>query len=339
MIKLLVPLLVVVSLSSQPATPREKNVGIYYQPKPHDAEGLKRLIEGNPGGRQAFNLVLAPVVRADEGDRSVWRDYLQAIADHGQGRLRAVLDLHVLANEKWTSGSRLETLLNEILESPLSEHIAGWYVCDEPFARSRPDKDNPVDIARVADVVEILRRVLDQQESDQLVFVEYGSVFPLLKKGGDLINGGWNDGTIDPQEKAPFFYDGEWVTQGHDRPIRRRYGAFDEDVSMMNWWSSAELLERWMMRISQEIPLDQLMLVTGYDTTDRTPDLNAAWVDRMQTMIDLGERVGLAGYWFWAWQDIETGGRTYKGLSGWWENGDADDPHPLRYAALIESIP
>jgi hypothetical protein len=317
-----------------------REVGTYYHPGPKKKDEIRLLVEGDPGGKPAFTHTLAPIIRTEGGRyRQVWREYLESAAKSAKGRLKCVMDVHVMATPYWLENDRLFDLLGEIVKSPRGKLVAGWYICDEPFGRSHPNKKNSVDLAPIWEVVRVIRRFGEKIGVRQRIYADYGSVLPLLKKGGDPVNGGFADYTEKKAEREVFLWRGKWVQSVIDKrfnggkPLVRSYGFFGEDVVMINWWNDGNHLARWSQRIQKDVPAGRIRLVLGYDHSANTPENNASWVDRTRGVITAGDEFRVGGYWFWAWQTIPAGGRTYKGLGSWW----LTEKNP-RYAALIENI-
>lgn len=284
---------------------------------PKDAAALKRLVEGNPGGKPAFSLALAPLVR---GEKDAWKPYLLAASRHDG--LRVVLDVHVCAQKRWTGTDRLRRLIAKVSESPLRSQVAGWYVCDEPFGRSSPGRKNPVDIARIVDVVRIVR----EADPKAIVYADYAATAPLTEVDG---------------KRQSFMWNGKWVTQA-DGPdgsrVSRRYGAFGEDVVMVNWWEDATSLSKWLPRITGDVAASRLMLVLGYDWTPRSDTADLRHLERLRRVVAVADKAGVAGYWLWPWQDVPAQGRVYKGVSGFWEDVPGTAGPRRRYAHLVESM-
>lgn len=331
--------IIIILCASGLAAQDRRMVGAYYHPGPGKEVEIRRMIEGDPGGRPAFSHTLAPVIRTERGKhREVWQEYLTVTGKVGKGRLACLLDVHVMATPHWLNKDRLFDLLIKIKRSPLGKHVAGWYICDEPFGRSHPDRKNSVDLSPICDLVSIIRRVGKKLGKRQIIVADYGSVFALLKEGGDPVKGGFADYTSEKTERAAFLWRGQWVRKIDDeygKPRVRSFGFFGEDITMINWWNDASHLRRWRDRIAGDVPLKNVQIVLGYDHSANTPKNNDAWVRRTKAIVEAGDEMGLGGYWFWAWQEIPSQGRTYKGLGSWWESVEEKQP---RYAALIESI-
>ena len=254
-----------------------------------------------------------------------------------------MFDVHVLANDEWLTNGRFAGLMHRMLESEHADLIGGWYVCDEALGRSIQGRKNPVDLKPMWDLVIAIRSVAKQTNRPQMIYADYASVLPLLKRGGDPIKGGYADYTADPAQRAPFLWGGHWVGKVDDprynegNPIVRGYGFFGEDVTMVNWWGDAAELHRWAPRILSELPTNKLHLGICYDWTPSTPSNNAKGLARTADVTNKAKELGVVGFWFWSWQAIDAGGKRYKGLREWWETAPGEE-HARRYASLVESL-
>lgn len=292
-------------------------VGVFYMPR--DASELERMVEGNPGGKKAFSLALAPLVRGEKED---WKPYLKAAARHDS--FRVVLDAHVFADKAWIEGDRLRELLTRVMSSPHADQVGGWLLTDEPFGRSRPERKNPTDIARIVDVLRVVREV----DPKGTVFSDYAATAPLEEKDG---------------RRRRFLWNGKWVRQAKTaggRTITPRYGAFGEDVVLINWWEDAASLKRWLPRITREVRASRIVPVLGWDWSPRSDEAEMRYIQHLREIVAVADKAAVRGYWFWPWQDVPIPAqqRTYKGVSGFWEDGARRSKARRRYAHLVESL-
>ena len=308
---------IAVCIGGQGSRPGVVDIGVFYMPR--EAAELARMVEGNPGGKKAFSLALAPLVRGEKED---WEPYLKAAARHDS--FRVVLDVHVCAGKEWTEGDRLRELLARVMSSPHASQVGGWLLTDEPFGRSRPERKNPTDVARIVDVLRIVREV----DPKGTVFSDYAATAPLEERDG---------------RRRRFLWNGEWVHEAKvpgGATITPRFGAFGEDIVLLNWWEDARSLKRWLPRITKEVKPSQIVPVVGWDWTPRSDRADAQYLERIKEIIAVADKAGVRGYWFWPWQDIPIPSqkRDYKGVAGFWEDGPKRSKTRRRYAHLVESL-
>jgi hypothetical protein len=304
------------------------------------------MYRGNFGGRQAFNLVITACGWADSKgkfhlDLKSLEKNLEMVKNITGGGLKCVVDVHCMANKVWLYPSKkgeksfAYKTLCQIMKLKNADAIAGWYICDEPFAKNKKGKPLKLDIKWIYDLAKEIRKTHKDMKKKYKIFADYGDITALKAK-----NRGY---TKNKKMREGFYWNGKWVqsVKVDGKTIHRSYGIFGEDVVMINWYQDARGLARWFDFICSDVKPSKIHLVLVYDWSKNTPYNNNAMLVRTSEIIKFALKKGISGFWCWPWRDIyvSSHNRTYKGVGNWWEDNPKDKKFPKRYANLIESIP